>query len=230
MNIIRALEIQEDELKKTIEEIKGDAELKRLKQEFSHLRDAVEKIEGQLSEQKSRVEDCLKQKGKIEKEIIESDNKDGKVWESIKNTSDLERLKLHVQKLKEMLPQIDDKKLAIERNIEKLNHEEADFKKKLSFIKHKFEKHKEELKIKINTKEQELDATRGNLDAIMSNISIDDLEAYEGLRVKYNNPIVKIIDNKCEGCGQELSTEQLAAVGINEADSKCTACGRFLIV
>lgn len=226
MYSIQQLEAEEDRLKKQIEEIKNDEELKRLKSEFYNLKESVEAIEKQLSENKAKQEDCVKQRQKIEKEIKDFNEKN---WTDVKVVEDLERKKLHVQKQKEQLPQIDDKKLALERAFDKLSHEEMDLKKKAKFIKEKFEKHKEELRTKINTVEQSLEGIRMNLDAIMTIISPDLLDKYESLRLKFGVPVVKVIDGKCSGCGKSLEEELLAKIGVDEEASVCDGCGRMLM-
>lgn len=226
MYSIQQLEAEEDRLKKEIDEIKNDEELKRLKSEFNVLKEAVEAIEKQLGENKSKQEDCVKQKQKIEKEIKDFNEKN---WTDVKVVEDLERKKNHIQKQKEQLPQLDDKKLALERSFEKLSHEELELKKKAKFIKSKFDKHKEELVTKISAVEQTLQGVRTNLDAIMTIISPELLDQYESLRLKLGNPVVKVMDGKCTGCGKELSAELLEKVGKVEAESVCDGCGRMLM-
>lgn len=226
MYSIQQLEAEEDRLVKQIDGIKNDEELKRLKAEFHNLKEAVESIEEKLSENKNKQDDCLKQRIKIEKEIKDFNEKN---WTDVKVVEDLERKKLHIQKQKEQLPQIDDKKLALERAYEKLAHEETDIKKKAKFIKEKFEKHKEELKIKISQVEVALDGVRANLDAIMTIISPELLDQYEMLRIKLGTPVVKVTDGACGHCGTALSEELLAVVGIDEAASVCGNCGKMLM-
>lgn len=226
MYSIQQLEAEEDRLKKQIEEIKNDEELRKLKSEFHNLKAFVEAIEKQLSENKSKQDDFTKQRQKIEKEIRDFNEKN---WTDVKVVEDLERKKLHIQKQKEQLPQLDDKKLALERAFDKLSNEEVDLKKKAKFIKDKFDKHKDELKGKIGTLESSLDSIRMNLDAIMNIISPELLEKYESLRIQFGVPVVKVVDGKCSSCGKPLSDDLMGKIGVDEEASVCDGCGRMLM-
>ena len=226
MYSIQQLEAENDRLVKQIEVIKNDPELKRLKSEFHKLKDSVEVLEQKLNENKSKQEECFTQKQKIEKEINDFNEKNST---EAKVVEDLERKKLHIQKQREQLPQLDDKKLAFERIWEKLSHEDIELKKKAKFIKDKFDKHKLELKTKITTIEQSLEGNKANLDAIMTIISPELLEQYESLRIRFVVPVVRVVGGKCSSCGNTLSDELSAKIGVDEEGSVCEGCGRMLM-
>lgn len=219
-------EYNHEKLMKKISELCDDAQIKRLKDEYVKLKE--EYIS--LTEKKTDAESQISQKKSHQKMLQQSKAN----YEKLIYTPEIDSVK----KFEMLEKQIDDAQRNIEldkHDLDKLKKESEDMdaqilsiKKKMIFIKKKYEalkaNKKEEMNFLINEKE--------NIEQLINNIrlSIDEYsyKEYNKMKERLSNPIAQIENRKCSGCGMEMPVLDYESVKSGKS-LKCQNCGRILV-
>lgn len=215
-----------NKLETRISELCDDTQINRLKVEYANLKE--EYIS--MSAKKADVESKICQKKSHQKMLEESKAN----YEKLIYTPEINSVK----KFETLEKQIDDVQKNIEletcgiedlrKNSEDIAAQISSIKKKMIFIKKKYEalktSKKEELDFLLNEKEiiQEL------IKDIKQNIDENLYNEYCKMKERLNSPIAEIENRKCSGCSMEVPILDYETVKSGKS-LKCQNCGRILI-
>lgn len=218
-------EINLQKLLQRLEKLKSDDYLKRLRQEYLNLKQQYL----DLIEKKDREDKLCESKKRSIIKLVESKE----TYENLKYSPEINNAK----KLKIIEKQIEDaennikreKKMAqdINERIIEINNEISNVKKKIIFIKNKYESTRES-----NQRELEfLEKEKFNIEELTKDIKeqIDENSMNEYLKMKkrYDNPISVIESRKCCGCSVDVPSMNYESAKTGNI-IKCESCGRIL--
>jgi len=214
-----------------------ESEKKNLK-EMSSPRTINQKIEmhkelkGMIAIHKDKVDECTAQLQKLETELEDLEYKGEELREKLyggkindlkqlgimlKEQEKFESKNLEINKsIEEKMEQLE----ALSKEAERLKEQEQDIDKSIR----KMVKQRKESKEKNELKLNKLLIDR---EKILSLISPENLEIYNYIKAKKNNPIATLDSNICQGCHMDLPIMTLSEMNRNEI-VMCNNCGRIL--
>lgn len=231
MNLSRLYELQlrELELKVAdgkINKLESDDLLYRLKQEYSDLKNQYLLLKESINEERKQSENKKKNIRQLE------ENKNN--YEKLKYSAEInnaKKLKMIEKQIIDVENNIKSEMKKIEATANKINRidiEMTDVKKKLAFIKNKFEKTKNERSDELERLTEERIQIKKLVEEIKKSIDASSLSEYTKQKRWFNDPISLIVSRKCTGCSVGIPSIDYEAVRDGDV-LKCESCGRFLL-
>lgn len=230
MNIHLLYELQQQEINlqkllQRLQKLKTGDYLKRLKQEYLNLKqqylDLIEKKDKECKLCESKKRNIIK--------LVE--NKE--TYENLKYSPEINSTK----KLKIIEKQIEDvennikneKKIAQDINeiITEINNEISNVKKKIVFIKNKYENSRDNNSSELEFLEKEKCNIEELIKDIKEQIDENSINEYIKMKKRYDDPISVIESRKCSGCSMDVPSMNYESAKTGSI-IKCESCGRIL--
>lgn len=209
-----------------ISEIKDNEKIKKLKVEYERLK----KEYINLSSQKKEIENELSQKKSNYKKLQESKTNYEKLMYTpeINSMKKLETLKKQIEDIEKSMSHEKGQMLALEKALIEIDNNILSTKKKLAFIKKKYEAAREEDQQMLNFLMNEKNSIQELLKELKQSIDDNIYSEYMKMKERLNNPIAEINSRKCGGCGMEVPAMDYESVKAGNR-MKCQSCGRMLV-
>ena len=189
-------------------------------------------LKGMIIIHKDKVDECTTELHKLETELEDLEYKGEELKEKLYGgkINDLKQLGIMLKeqekfesKTLEISKAIDDKMEELEtlgKDTERLAEQEQEINQSIRKLvkERKVSKEKNEVKLNKLLKDRE---------KMLSQISPENLETYNYIKAKKNNPIATLVVDICQGCHMDLPIMTLSKMNRNEI-VMCNNCGRIL--
>ena len=230
MNLQALYELQVKEigfgtLIKRLAELESDFMLTRLKDEHASL----------MEQYKSLMEEYNDSRGSLRKKKHDIDVlKDNiKTYEELKYSSEInsaKKLKMIEKQIKEARSSIKQEERVAEKALEKTEAKKmeiAGVKKKIIFIKNKYENLVKDNSEELKKLKKERAILEKKIKELNGALEKSELEEYRTMKNRFNDPISFINSRKCGGCSVDIPAMDYEAARVGGI-VKCESCGRIL--
>lgn len=225
------LEIQENQkiAKEGIKVLKDGSHintLKKLKEEFEDEKINFRKKEKELINLDNKVSELDVEIASVQKE----QNKEGnKLYNNnVSNYHVLEALQNSMEYRKNIIKDLEDKKVVLLKSQEKLLKDKENSRIKLAKLKNSFYSCKEDTDKKINKAKEDMKKVEINIQNLEKLIPPELLMDFNNIKKRMGTGAAKVQNNVCSGCKMYLSSVVLDDIKKSKKIVYCEHCGRIL--
>lgn len=225
------LEIQENQkiAKESIKVLKDGSYiniLKKLKEEFEDEKINFRKKEKELINLDNKVSELDVEIGSVQKEQNKEDNK--LYNNNVSNYHVLEALQNSMEYRKNIIKDLEDKKVVLLKSQEKILKDKENSRIKLVKLKNTFYSCKEDTDKKINKAKEDMKKVEINIQDLEKLIPPELLIDFNNIKKRMGTGAAKVQNNVCSGCKMYLSSVVLDEIKKSKKIVYCEHCGRIL--
>lgn len=219
-------EINFQKLLRRLSQLKDDDYQKRLKQEYFNLKQQYlelvdnKKKEGNLFQSKKQNINRLEENKKNYEEL--------KYSSEINSAKKLKMVEKQIMDVENNIKQEKKKAQEIAERINKINSEISSVKKKIIFIKNKYENLTKNNESELNLLQKKKDDIEESIKAMKEQIDDHSIKEYLKMKSRFDDPISIIGSRKCGGCSVDIPSMNYESAKAGNI-VKCENCGRMLL-
>lgn len=147
----------------------------------------------------------------------------------VTNPKELQDLQMESESLRRYLQTLEERYLEAMLELDAAQEEFDTAQLHLSKIDARLEEQHSELSQEKETSEESIQNRQSEREAVLADISADDLELYENLRAKLGGiAIAKVQEDACAACGMDQARSKLQEIRSGTVLVRCSQCNRIL--
>ena len=209
-----------------IDKAKNSTELRTIKGEHDRLKKILVENEKKISENEKQQKKLNHQLVEIEHELKTSESQ--KYSEQTDNMKKLGNIETYITQQKERLFTIEEQILKFIDEIEVIEENNKETKKKMNFMKNKFGKLKIEAETVTKKLAEQVKMVDTDILKMKKQLDPETDYNYTILRKRYDTPISLVIEKKCSECGVDIPSMRLEETKLANSLVRCENCNRIL--